>query len=216
MTAMDLEIHDLRARLEAAQESLAALRGGDVDAFVVHDHDGEKIYTLHTADRPFRLFLERMKQGAVALSPDGIILYCNNQFADLIGAPLTELLGRYLHAFVAPHSRGALVMLLRLAEQRTAEAEIDLVARDAVGITICTLISASMLDADDGNTVCLVVTDLTEQKYHENWSPLRVLQTLKRIPNDVRAAGVGRRSERPPGVFSGQRALRHVQYSRGS
>jgi PAS domain-containing protein len=90
MAATDLEIHDLRMRLEEAQETLAALHRGDLDAVVVHDQDGETIYSQHTADRPYRLFLERMKQGALTLSPDGVILYCNHRFADLIGAPLTR------------------------------------------------------------------------------------------------------------------------------
>ena len=45
---------DLRRRLEEAEETLAAIRRGEVDAFLVEEPDGEKVYTLQTAERPYR------------------------------------------------------------------------------------------------------------------------------------------------------------------
>ena len=74
-------VADLRARLDEADEVLSAIREGEVDAVVVH---GSRLFTLKGADEPYRVLIEEMNQGAVTLSGDGSILYCNRRFADLL------------------------------------------------------------------------------------------------------------------------------------
>ena len=54
------EIAELRLRLEEAEETLRAIREGAVDAFVVSETSGERVYTLEGADRPYRLLVEVM------------------------------------------------------------------------------------------------------------------------------------------------------------
>jgi PAS domain-containing protein len=81
----DSEISELRRRLEEAEETLRAIRNGEVDALVIDDPRGEVIYTLTTADYPYRLMIDEMNQGAVSVSPDAIILYSNRNFAGMLG-----------------------------------------------------------------------------------------------------------------------------------
>ena len=69
------EIAGLRLRLEEAEETIRAIHSGAVDAFVVEVPNGARIYTLETADRPYRLLVEEMQQGAITLSDDGTIAY---------------------------------------------------------------------------------------------------------------------------------------------
>jgi PAS domain-containing protein len=83
----DTELVSLRERLREAEETLEAIRGGDVDAVVVSGDHGQQIYTLTNADRPYRLLIEQMREGAVTLSGAGILFYCNDSFASLVGKP---------------------------------------------------------------------------------------------------------------------------------
>src|ERR1700761_1238659 len=72
---------ELRARLQEAEDTLDAIRNGDVDAVVVGGSAGQQVYTLQNADRPYRVLIEQMQEGALTLSDDGTILYCNERFA---------------------------------------------------------------------------------------------------------------------------------------
>ena len=49
--------------------------------------EGEQIYTLRSADQPYRLMVEQMREGALTLAADGTILYCNQRFAELMALP---------------------------------------------------------------------------------------------------------------------------------
>ncbi len=59
---------ELRARLAEAEETLRAIRDGEVDALVVHGANGQQVYTLHGADHAYRTFVEHMHEGAATLT----------------------------------------------------------------------------------------------------------------------------------------------------
>jgi hypothetical protein len=63
-----LELEDLRQRLQEAEETLGAIRSGEVDALVVSGPSGEKVFTLEGAEHPYRVLVESMNEGAVSLS----------------------------------------------------------------------------------------------------------------------------------------------------
>ena len=66
------EIEELRARLREAEEALEVIRSGEVDAVVVGGPLGQQIYSITNADRPYRLLIEQMKEGAVTLLNTGL------------------------------------------------------------------------------------------------------------------------------------------------
>ena len=43
------------------------------------------MFTLSSADRPYRIFVENMRDGAATVSGAGIILYANRRLAELLG-----------------------------------------------------------------------------------------------------------------------------------
>src|SRR5215207_5655548 len=90
---VDSEIAELRQRLEEAEDTLRAIRNGEVDALLVDSPDGEVIYMLSTADYPYRLMIDEMNQGAVSVSPDSLILYSNRNFAGILGLNGTTVSG---------------------------------------------------------------------------------------------------------------------------
>src|SRR5262245_3319330 len=88
---LEAELAELRIRLEETEETIQAIRTGAVDAFLVEGPDGEKVYTLESADRPYRTLVESMKEGALTLSADAVVLYCNPHLAEMLGASASSL-----------------------------------------------------------------------------------------------------------------------------
>ena len=57
------EVADLRGRLDEANETLRAIRTGEVDAVLVQGPQGDQLFTLKGADEPYRVLIEEMNQG---------------------------------------------------------------------------------------------------------------------------------------------------------
>ncbi|HEY7215629.1 MAG TPA: ATP-binding protein [Thermoanaerobaculia bacterium] len=158
-----LEIDQFRIRLEEAEETLRAIRRGEVDALVVGERRGEAVYTLKSPDRSFRLMIEAMGQGAVTLTPAGVVLYCNRCFARMLKMPAEAVIGAFLADLLAPGSRELFQALLR--KEDGAQGEVELQATD--GMKVPAYLALSSLWLDEERVLCLVVTDLTEQKRSE-------------------------------------------------
>jgi diguanylate cyclase (GGDEF)-like protein len=152
-------------QMTEAEDTLRAISRGEVDAFVVSDgEDGERVFTLSTADRPYRMFVENMREGAATLSASGLILYANRRLAQLLSCPGEAIVGSPLSAFVAHGAPIGLAQLQGSAE-RGATFEFDLV--DANGMAIPVLVGSSPLEVDGEHLTCLTFTDLSAQKAQE-------------------------------------------------
>ena len=159
------EIAQLRLRLEEAEETLRAIRDGAVDAFVVVEASGERVYTLEGADRPYRVLVEQMQQGAVTLHDDGTIVYSNLRAAMLLGQPHPQLAGQALDVFVAPEHREAYKALLDDARRSISQGEIAIQREDGTRSPV--YLTMSELPKISGAAVCVLITDLTAQKHQE-------------------------------------------------
>jgi hypothetical protein len=82
------DFSQLQANLQEAQETLEAIRTGQVDAVVVHGPQGNQVFSLTSAEQPYRFYVERMQEGAVTISQEGLVLYANRRFADMVNKPL--------------------------------------------------------------------------------------------------------------------------------
>jgi PAS domain S-box-containing protein len=160
------ELESLRTRLGEAEETLRAIRRGEVDALVVAGTQGDRIYTLKGADHSYRVFLEQMHEGAATLTSDHVILYCNRRFAELLATPLEEVVGCAIDCFVRAADRPALAAILRDGTgEGGGKGEISFACR---GEPVPVYLAASALLSDESvEALCLVVTDLTEQKRNE-------------------------------------------------
>lgn len=101
-TAADLarENEELRQQLREAEELIAAVRTGAVDALAIQGEEGPRIFTLESADHGYRALVEQMGEGAVLLGADGLVLYCNAALATGLGCLPSELLGHPFTEFV--------------------------------------------------------------------------------------------------------------------
>jgi PAS domain S-box-containing protein len=159
------ELEDLRVRLADAEEVLRAIRSGSVDAVIVTGDRGEQVYTL-SGDSVNRQLIEAMSESAVILSADGVIIYCNLRLAEVLGRPLDRVMGTRLQDYLSAGDQQALDAVLAQARTAPSRREISLEASD--GRRVPVYLSASRLRSRGAATVfCLVLTDLTEVRRHE-------------------------------------------------
>lgn len=163
LTSGDLELENqkLRARLEAADETLRAIRSYEVDALVVGLSGKEHVFALGGADESYRTFVEVMPQGAITVSRDGTVLYCNRYFADLVRSPLERTIGASIYDFATTDDEGLLrAMIWEGLSHRTAKRQFSLRARNEVHVPAALM--ATPLSLEGMTHVCLLVSDLTE------------------------------------------------------
>ena len=153
------EIDDLRARLREAEETIEAIRCGEVDAVVVGGALGPQVYTLTNADRPYRLLIEQMKEGAITLSTAGLIVYCNDAFALLLGQPSGHVCGTLFQQFIRQTDIALFESLLNNASG--GRVVLTLVGTGTTEVPVN--LSLSLLpDNGEGRIVCGIVTDLRQ------------------------------------------------------
>lgn len=98
-----IENEELRSRLIEMEEAIHAIRNGGVDAIMVSGDKGEQVYSVSSAETPYRTFVEKMSEGAVTLSREGTILFCNQRFAEIVQSPYERVIGSSLNRFIAPY-----------------------------------------------------------------------------------------------------------------
>lgn len=91
------ENQSLAARVRELEETLEAIRSGEVDALVVKTDAGEQIFSLSSAETSYRFLIEQMNEGAAILSEEGTVIYCNRQCAEMLRTPIEQVIGRTLY-----------------------------------------------------------------------------------------------------------------------
>jgi PAS domain S-box-containing protein len=157
-----LENSALREKLREAEETLEAIRNGDVDAVVVSGADDvPRVYTLETADQTYRLLVEEMQEGALTLTRSGDILYCNRRLAELVETQPERVIGGSLARFIGAADWPNVLDLIVTGSKG------ELGIKTEQGRIIPTHVSFSALRADGlaGEEIyCCIITDLTEQR----------------------------------------------------
>lgn len=117
-------IADLRRRLDEAEETLRAIRDGEVDALVIRGGAEDEVFAIGDDAESFRKFIEAMDPGAAAVDGSGRVLYANAAMIELIGLPLTSIQGRPFADLFATEPADAIRTLLDQASETRASAEI--------------------------------------------------------------------------------------------
>jgi PAS domain S-box-containing protein len=147
--------------MEEAEQTLRAIQYGTVDAFVVEEPEGHRVYTLEGSDLPYSTLVERMQQGAAMLDARGCIIYCNLSLAQLLGMSREKVIGGYLQDLLDPADRPSCQKLQQEAQTGSSECEMSL--RLADGSLIPANFSFSVLSRDKSATGVLI-TDLRLHK----------------------------------------------------
>ncbi len=168
-------IKELELRLAEAEETLDAIRRGEVDALLVSGPEGDRVYALQGADYPYRVIVEQMAEGAVTIIEDGTIVYSNRRLAEMIGHPPGSVTGKHFSVFVVPKDRHLLEGLM--VDPKKTRQEMRLMAAD--GSQVPVYVSAVRLQLEEQEVVCLVVIDLTSQEKLEE--QLRQAQKMEAV-----------------------------------
>jgi len=163
-----LSFEQLLARLQEAEETLDAIRLGHVDAVVVGGPQGQQVYTLENADRPYRAIIEQMQEGAFTIQAEGVLLYCNQRFATLLGRQRESLIGKPIGHYFGRGASAFMALLAHAGEAGTG-AEFSLVHDSGEMIPVTVSLIELAGDLNTPRMICGVVTDLTRslQRSHE-------------------------------------------------
>ncbi|HJW16634.1 MAG TPA: ATP-binding protein [Flavisolibacter sp.] len=160
----EYELEQLRLQLEEANETIEAIRTGQVDAIVVQGDNGHQLYTLKSADHTYRVFIEKMTEGAVTLNHEGLILYCNSSFAFMANTPLSHIIGMDFEQFIAHENMPLFEELFVQSWKEDSKGELNLVHGNKL---LPVQLSLTALELDEGKALSIIVTDLSRQKNNE-------------------------------------------------
>jgi formate hydrogenlyase transcriptional activator len=160
------ELQELKSRATEAEETLRAIRSGEVDGLIVSTAEGNRVFTLSGADHPYRIMIETMNEGAVTMTADGTILFCNQRFADIVQVSLEKIIGYSIYQYFLSTDLPLFKDLLEQGLKGNSKRELALKNRDE-NLVPALLSINSLGRTDTPGAVCMVVTDLTEQKRNE-------------------------------------------------
>ena len=157
------EIEGLKLRLSEAQDAIDAIKNGSVDAFAIRKDGKPEVFTLQSLDYAYRVLIEKFSEGALNLTPDGLIIYSNSYFSNLIDTPNEKVTGSYIYDYISGESRPKFQEHFALALQGCSKTEITLCANNK---NIHVYVSLTSLRPQLA-TVGMIVTDLSEKKQNE-------------------------------------------------
>ena len=122
------------------------------------------MFMLSTADRPYRMFVENMHDGAATVSADGLVLYANRRLEELLACPRQSIVGSPLETFLAGT---AAIGMDEIRDQGGLGGSLEFDLLDANGVRVPVLTGCSPLNVNGDALTCLVFTDLSAQKAQE-------------------------------------------------
>src|SRR6185295_9160858 len=176
MNVDDMDIEELRERLSEAEGNLQAIYSGEIDALLLADEKGERrVFTLRSADAPYRALVERMQEGAATLSVTGDIVYCNQRFADLVHRPLEQVFGTSIGRFL-PAAEGDIVRAM--LDHGSGRYQTRLVLDGAEATEVQVTFSSIVLDDVEHRTLILSDISSLARAQRENRSKDEFLAML--------------------------------------
>jgi PAS domain S-box-containing protein len=174
-SALLAEIADLHARLAETEDTLRAIRNGDVDALVVEGSAGPQVYTLQGVEAATNRFrgemLAQVSDAVVAVDGEGRIIYLNAAAELLYGFDVSRALGRTLSEIYQPrwlHAGDEADEAVALRERGAWRGEKVHVRQDGREISVDLGVTV-LRDLDGQPTGSLaVIRDVTERRQHED------------------------------------------------
>ena len=156
-------IEELEEQVTESHEIIDAIRKGEVDAFIVKTNDAHELYTLRSADKSYRVFIEQMNEGALTINENNIILYSNTRFASLLNVPLENVIGFDFTRFM-PEAFTHIVNKLIKTSWEEGESKGEVVLSGKEGTVLPLLLSMNTIKMEGSKAISIIVTDLSLQK----------------------------------------------------
>src|SRR5205809_7320452 len=120
------KIAALENRLEEAEQLIEAIKAGEVDAFTVWNENQSEVFTLQSGDYAYRILVENFSEGAINITEDGLIVYSNKYFHEMLGLSYERVVGKTLYDFIHPESTEIFISLFTKALGGQSKGEINL------------------------------------------------------------------------------------------
>ncbi len=156
-------IQELESRLEESEQLIEAIKAGEVDAFAINRENESEIYTLQSGDYAYRVLIEEFGEGALNVTEEGIIVYTNSYFYDLLKLPYDKVIGSSFFDFVHPETKSISEKLFKKALSGKSKGEINLASGETI-IPVYVSLTSLQPKLD---TIGIIITDLTEKKKNE-------------------------------------------------
>jgi PAS domain S-box-containing protein len=150
------EVGELREKVRELEETLDAIRSGEVDAIVVSKDDVQQVYTLEGADHPYQALIENIREGALTLSRTGMILFTNSRFADMVQLPPDKVLGTFLVDHVCPDFQTEVEEAVRVIVREACRTQVRIRQGSS---SLPVLISMNALSSDEDTKISVVISD---------------------------------------------------------
>jgi PAS domain S-box-containing protein len=158
-----LRIQELENRLEESEQLIDAIKAGEVDAFAINKESKSEIFTLQSGDYAYRVLIEEFGEGAINITEEGLIVYTNAYFLDLLKLPYENVVGSLIFDFIYSDSKKEFARLFKESLSGKSKGEINLMVKDTI---IPVYISLTSLQPKLA-TVGIIISDLTEKKKNE-------------------------------------------------
>lgn len=179
--SLNKEIKDLRQNLHDAEESIDAINAGKIDALVISNEKQLKVFTEKTADKTYRILIEKMHEGAVTLNKDETILYSNSKFANMVNLPLQKVIGTKFKNFIHDSSKEQFEILIKQGWQNAINEEVNINSKE--GKVVPVLMSVYTVSLDNNFILSIILTDITQRKKSE--SRLELLASIVESTDDA-------------------------------
>lgn len=156
-------IEELESRLEESEQLIDAIKAGEVDAFAIASTNETEIYTLQSGDYAYRVLIEQFGEGAINVTEEGLIVYTNAQFCELLQMPYEKVIGTSLFDFIHPESHEKFKLTFELALNGKAKGEFSLVVNNILTPAYLSLTSLQ----PQLSSIGIIITDLTSTKQNE-------------------------------------------------
>jgi PAS domain S-box-containing protein len=156
---------ELQQQLQEAKETIDAIKAGNIDALVITDKKILKVYTEKTADKTYRILIEKMHEGAVTINEDGTILYCNYYFANMVNLPLQKVIGTKFKNFIDDSSKESFEAFFKQGKEKVTKVEDFLYTNDGKAIPV--LMSINTFSLDNNFVLSIILTDLSIQNKNQ-------------------------------------------------
>ncbi|CAN5564669.1 hypothetical protein BH11BAC3_BH11BAC3_18360 [soil metagenome] len=156
------EIEQLKFQLQEAHALIAQLKAEQLkQAIAINNQDTDFV---KSADQTYRLFIEKMTEGAITINKEGVIVYSNAQFVKMVGLPLSKVTGIPFKSFIAPGDEATYYSLVEAGWKQETRGDLLLVGLSRI---IPVQLSINILSLNEGPSLSIILTDLTAQKQTE-------------------------------------------------
>ncbi|SKA34432.1 sensor histidine kinase [Consotaella salsifontis] len=154
------EIAELRRRLAEAEDTIRAIRQGDVDALVVGQQGETQVFEIGGGTDAYHAFMEVMNVGAAAIDQSGRILYANANLTSALGLTQNSVQGSLISEVAPMEVAEAVDHLLVPPLLGPLSTQVDF-KRD--GETVHYILAATPFQLSTTPAVAITFTDVTDR-----------------------------------------------------